>query len=240
MRRADRLFQTVQILRSRRLTTGALLADRLGVSLRTVYRDIRDLQSSGMPIYGEAGSGYTLAERIDLPPLLFSREELVALQFGLRVATQWGDAGLQQAAQGALEKVVGALPRDRRRAADNVPLFASGAASPLLAPLRAAVERRQKVRLAYADENGGASERRVWPLGLMFWGRTWTLTAWCELRGAFRDFRIDRIAGLDVDDAVYPQESGRTLADYWLQLEREHGVSLPAEWRDNFGAGAPP
>jgi len=242
MRRADRLFQLVQILRARKRATGVLLAERLGVSVRTVYRDIQDLQTSGIPIVGEAGLGYSLSERIDLPPLLFSRAELVALQFGLRMATQWGDPGLQEAAQGALEKIVGALPRDRRKAADKVPLFAAGSLvqPDWRGPLREAIERRRKVRLGYRDEQGRWSERKVWPLGMVFWGRVWTLTAWCELRESFRDFRLDRCESFAQDDEEYPVMPGRTLIDYWLTLERDNAARVPDEWHANHrdeGAG---
>lgn len=234
MRRADRLFQIVQMLRARRCTTAAQLAERMEVSQRTIYRDILDLQSSGVPICGAAGSGYTLSERVDLPPLLFTREELCALQFGLRVAAQCGDDALGNAARSAQEKVIGALPRDRRARSAAVPLFASGVAQPWLGAVRNAIEQGCKLSLHYRDEGERHSIRVVWPLGLFYWGRVWTVAAWCEKRAAFREFRLDRIAQLNATAEPFPSAPGRTLADYWAMLERQHDATIPAEWRENF------
>ena len=187
MRRADRLFQIVQILQHRRLTTAAILAERLGVSERTVYRDIRDLSGSGVPIQGEAGVGYRLGKDFELPPLMFTLDEVQALVLGARMVQSWSDAPLRRSAQSALEKVSAALPEAQRHRVDNTAMFAVSfhvppKAQQFLTPLRDAIDAHHRVRLTYADREGKGSDRVVRPLGLFFWGRSWTLGAWCELR----------------------------------------------------------
>src|SRR5882762_3421701 len=126
MRRADRLFQIVQFLRGRRLTTAAFLAGRLGVSLRTVYRDVRDLSLSGVPVEGEAGVGYRLRAGFDVPPLMFTLNEIEALAVGARMVEAWGGPVLADSARTAIEKIVAALPADRRVAVEKTRLYAPG------------------------------------------------------------------------------------------------------------------
>ena len=198
MRRADRLFQIVQMLRRRRLTTAAQLAERLEVSERTVYRDIRDLGASGVPILGEAGVGYRLGKDFDLPPLMFNGEEVQALVLGARMVESWGDSELRQAARSVLTKVEAVLPPSKRHQVHDTALFSlSFRVSPEVrenvGALRKAIDARTKVRLDYKDREGVASGHVVCPLGLYFWGNVWTLGAWCELRKDFRNFRLDRI-----------------------------------------------
>ncbi|HEY2900043.1 MAG TPA: YafY family protein [Polyangia bacterium] len=225
MRRADRLFQIVQRLRRRGVTTAAQLADVLEVSERTVYRDVRDLIASGVPILGEAGVGYALPKGYDLPPLMFTEDELEALILGARIVTAWADVGLARAAEMALAKIDNVLPPRLRGRIPDATLFAPDfhvrrqmAAG--LGDLRAAVKERRKVRFAYNDKGGAASERTVWPLGLFYWGQTWSLGAWCELRTDFRNFRLDRIRDLNVDGEQFPQEQGKTLRDLFAYYER--------------------
>ncbi len=225
MRRADRLFQIVQLVRGRRLTTAEFLATRLEVSVRTVYRDIADLQAQGVPLEGEAGVGYRMRAGFDLPPLMFTRDEAQALVASVRLAAPRLDRALAAQAEGALAKIVAVLPADVRAAAESLPLFAltagpDAATLERLAALRAAVGERRKVRLAYRDLKGEASERTVRPLGCFFWDAVWTLAAWCELRQDFRSFRLDRIAAMDLLDERFRDEPGRTLAD----LQRAVGV----------------
>ncbi len=225
MRRADRLFQIVQLVRGRRLTTAEFLATRLEVSVRTVYRDIADLQAQGVPLDGEAGVGYRMRAGFDLPPLMFTREEAQALVASVRLAAPRLDRALASQAEGALAKIVAVLPADVRAAAESLPLFAltagpDAATLERLATLRAAVGERRKVRLDYRDLKGEASVRTVRPLGCFFWDAVWTLAAWCELRQDFRSFRLDRIAVLDLLEERFRDEPGRTLAD----LQRAVGV----------------
>jgi predicted DNA-binding transcriptional regulator YafY len=219
MRRADRLFQIVSILRHRSLTTAAQLAARLEVSERTVYRDIADLSRSGVPILGEAGVGYRVGRGFDLPPLMFNRSEIQALVLGARMVESWGDDELKQAARAALDKVEAVLPAAARGPMRDTALFAlSFGAAPAVRKtmgiVRKAVDARRKLQLAYTDRDGQATRRTVRPLGLYFWGATWTLAAWCELREDFRNFRLDRISGPKVLDDTFELKPPVTLADY--------------------------
>jgi predicted DNA-binding transcriptional regulator YafY len=219
MRRADRLFRIVQYLRGRRLTTAACLADRVGVSLRTVYRDVRDLSLSGVPVEGEAGVGYRLKAGFDVPPLMFTLNEIEALAVGARMVEAWGGPVLAESARTAIEKIVAALPAERRFAVERTRLYAPGfhldkKAIEHLEPVRAAIAERRVLRLDYRDANGKSSLREVRPLALYFWGGAWTLGAWCEGRADWRNFRIDRIAAIETLQRRYPDEPGRRLADF--------------------------
>jgi len=230
MRRADRLFRLVEILRSKRLATGSWLAEQLGVSLRTLYRDIADLSLSGVPIEGEAGVGYHLRYRLDVPPLLFDPAELEALLVGSRMVQAWGDADLAQAATAALAKIHNVLPELLRREAQQAQLFIASMPHDRphhLTELRRAVRKRRIVRMAYAREDGTASERTLWPLGLFFWGRNWTLVGWCLLRDGFRHFRVDRVQQLVVGDETFPDQKGQRLSDFFDEVERKEGIKLP-------------
>lgn len=222
MRRADRLYRLVELLRSRHSVTGAWLADQLQISLRTLYRDIQDLSLSGVPIEGEAGVGYRLRHRVDLPPLQFDTDEIEALIIGSRMVQAWGDEELARAATAALAKIHNALPEERRREVDAARLFVPPieyAARPRwLGELRTAVRQRRVAHMQYMREDKAESARTVWPLGLFFWGQNWTLVGWCLLRDDFRHFRVDRIQNLQVDDQRYPDVRGRRLTDFfdWL------------------------
>ena len=219
MRRADRLFQIIQLIRGRRLTTAAHLAQRLEVSERTIYRDVADLQHQGVPIEGEAGVGYRLGSGFDLPPLMFTHDEARALVASVRMAQAWQDPALAQAAEVALGKIMSVLPPAARAAAQAMAVYApptglEPAVQATLQTLREAVQARRKLQLDYSDVSGQPSQRVVRPLGCFFWGKVWTLAAWCETRQAFRNFRLDRIAGVQPADATFRDESGKTLADF--------------------------
>ena len=228
MRRADRLFQIIQLLRRRQVVTAAALAQALEVSERTVYRDISDLVASGVPIEGAAGVGYMLRKGFDLPPLMFRDDEVEALVLGARVVTSWGDAQLARSARDALARVEAALPERLKERLARTPLYAPGFHVPPrvvagLAALRAGVEERRKVRFGYTDLGASATERTVWPLGLFFWGSSWSMTAWCELREDFRSFRLDRMADLRVLEDRFPETAGRTLDDYFRLMDDSGG-----------------
>jgi len=219
MRRADRLFQIVQILQHRRLTTAAMLAERLEVSERTVYRDIKDLAGSGVPIQGEAGVGYRLGKDFELPPLMFTKSEIQALVLGARMVESWADAELRAAAQSALEKVEAALPASQRPRVNATSMFSISFHVPkearkLLGPLRKAIDIRERIALTYVDRNEDTTERTVRPLGLFFWGRHWTLGAWCELREGFRNFRVDRMQHVERTGEHFELAPPVTLDDY--------------------------
>jgi len=218
MRRADRLFQLVNLLRKRRAVTAAELARHLEVSLRTVYRDVQDLILSGVPIDGEAGVGYRLRPGFDLPPLMFTLEEVIALRVGARLVQTWADAGLAKAAASALPRLEAVLPEPIRQQSADPPIFAPDfMVSPdlreTLRQIRAAIQDRRYLHLTYADGKGHPTERRIQPLGLFFWGATWTLGGWCELRQGFRSFRVDRVKVLRVLEDHFETTDGRTLSD---------------------------
>ena len=225
MRRADRLFSLLLELRRSRVVTARRLADRLEVSERTIYRDVADLQASGIPISGEAGVGYQL-RGFDLPPLMFDREEVEAMVLGARVVEAWGDGELASAASKAIAKIEAALPRGRAHLVEETPLyvpqFGERRADRLpLHRLRGAIRERRCVRLAYADEERRESERTVRPLALAFHPPVWLLISWCELRRDFRNFRLDRIRTCESAGGRFADEPGRTLADYFRRLEAE-------------------
>jgi predicted DNA-binding transcriptional regulator YafY len=222
MRRADRLFRIVQLLRRRRtVVTAAQIAGKLEISERTVYRDIRDLIQAGTPIDGEAGVGYRLQPGYDLPPLMFDREEIQALVLGARIVAQFGDPALARASESILSKVAGVLPKELEPLLADTRLFVppsmSGQRSAAgLAVAREALIARRRLHVKYANEKGEESERTVQPLGLFFWGKTWTLAAWCEMRTGFRNFRLDRIGEATLGDR-FEDEPGRTLRDMLAQ-----------------------
>lgn len=219
MRRADRLFRLTQLIRGRRRSTAAWLSERLEVSLRTVYRDVADLQAQGVPIEGEAGVGYRMGAGFDLPPLMFSAEEACALVAALRLAQPQMDPALAAQGELALGRILSVLPPSVRAQAEGLALWvpANGqdaATLQRLGLLRQAIAGRQRVQFRYRDACAQPSQRSVLPLGCFFWGQVWTLGAWCELRQDFRSFRLDRIDALAVQDSRFRHEPGRGLADY--------------------------
>ncbi|MEJ7685583.1 MAG: YafY family protein [Variovorax sp.] len=226
MRRADRLFQIVQLIRGRRLTTAAFAAQWLEVSERTIYRDVADLQSQGVPIEGEAGVGYRLGPGFDLPPLMFTRDEAAALVASARLAESWLDPAMARDIQSALSKILSVLPPAARVSAEGLALFAPAPAfddstRAHLQTLREAVQSRHKLRLEYSDAGGVPSLRIVRPLGCFYWGRVWTFSAWCELREDFRGFRMDRIAKVEVLPDRFSDEAGKTLAEMLRRLQAD-------------------
>lgn len=239
MRRADRLFRIVQMLRSGRLKTARALADRLQVSERTIYRDIRDLQLAGQPIQGEAGVGYTLRQDFDLPPLLFTAQELTALVLGARLVQCWGGLASAEGATSALARIEAVLPPDLAVKLDNIALFAPSFQMPrahrvLLDELHAACLEQAQLRFRYTRLGDGpeqATQRCVRPLALAFWSGVWTLAAWCETRNDFRTFRLDRIDALERTGDTFTPKRGQTLKDYLKHTRataRAATPSLPA------------
>lgn len=224
MRRADRLFRLVQLLRRSRLVTAQRLARELEVSERTVYRDVRDLSLSGVPIRGEAGVGYALAKGFDLPPLMFDVDEIEALVLGARVVQSWADPALARAADSVLAKVERVLPdRLRARVASRellAPSLHPGRAAASLGTVREAIRSRRRLRFHYVDRGEGATSRTVRPLGVAFWGKVFSMAAWCELRGDFRSFRLDRMRDVEIE-APFADEPGKTLDDFIRRVAAE-------------------
>jgi predicted DNA-binding transcriptional regulator YafY len=224
MSRAERLLELMQNLRLRRRpVSGAALADELGVSLRTLYRDIEALKGQGARIEGEAGLGFVLRPGFTLPPLMFSLEEVEALALGARWVEGRADEGLKKAARGALAKIAAVLPPERAEALDWPTLMAGasrlGDEEAMSLPLvRKALAQERKLELAYVDKDGRRSTRIVWPVAVGFFDHARMLAAWCETREAFRHFRLDRMAAVAVMDER-PPKARRTLLRDWRRAE---------------------
>lgn len=219
MRRADRLFDIIQILRNGKLHRAQDIADRLGVSVRTIYRDMDTLVASGIPVEGERGTGYVVREAITLPPLTLSSEELEALNLGVAIVSEAADPDLKRAALSLADKIDAGLPSETIAEADAwkfaVYPFADAARGfSHMATLRAAIKTRQKLHLGYRRADANLTQRIIRPLHMECWGRIWTLTAWCELRSDFRVFRVDLIEEAVALPELFVDEPGKTLSDF--------------------------
>jgi predicted DNA-binding transcriptional regulator YafY len=222
MRRADRLFQIIHALRGRRTALPARqLAQVLEVSVRTVYRDVADLQRSGVPIEGEAGIGYMLRKGADVPPLMFRTEELEALVVGARFARAFAGTRLAAGAATAMRKIEAVLPDELRVRAEHTRIYApvfdgryQSDFARVIDRLHAAIDARQALRLCYRDQAEQPSTRVIEPLCLAFWGGSWTLGAWCRWRGDFRNFRLDRISVIDDVGERFDDDPARGLHAY--------------------------
>lgn len=232
MRRADRLFQIVQFLRGGRLVTAAMLGAKLEVSERTIYRDIADLQASGVPIDGAAGVGYIMRQGFDLPPLMFTRDEITALVAGAKLVKAWGGLTMARAAEEALVKIAAVLPDVSRSQLAQIQIHApnfrmTDATRANIDLAQSAVETRHRLSFDYADQNNAQTSRVIQPLGLWFWGGQWTLVGWCLTREAFRMFRLDRMTALARTGEIFKPEIGKTLKDFYCQLERDGSPAAP-------------
>ncbi len=222
--RPDRLFELIQILRDGRLHKGADMAERLNVSLRTIYRDMDTLIASGIPVEGERGLGYMMTAPITLPPLNLTLTELEALHLGLSVVAKAADEELKDAAKTLSDKVDALLPEDRAAPATGwgfavYPFAAAARGFMHMAPLRAAIRSRRKVHITYAASKHPETGHTIRPLQMEYWGRVWSLTSWCETHETFRVFRVDRIQTLDVSFETFEEEPGKTLADYLRKMD---------------------
>jgi predicted DNA-binding transcriptional regulator YafY len=224
MRRADRLLRIIQILRRhRRPVKGQAMAEELEVSLRTLYRDIADLITDGVPIRGEAGVGYVLGQGYDLPPLMFTADEVEAVVLGLRWVMRRGDRELVRAAQDATAKVGTVLPQDMRPVLLDTALLVPPAYRTYpdavdLASVRRAIREQRKAHIHYADENGALTERVIWPIAISYFDAQRLIVGWCELRNDFRTFRTDRIREASVLQERY-SERRKVLLKRWMERE---------------------
>lgn len=242
MSRSARLFDLLHLLRShRRAVSGQALAQQLGISIRTLYRDIASLQAQGAQIEGEPGVGYLLKPGFVLPPLMFTPEEVESLVLGARWVAQQTDAGLAKAARSALARIAAVLPPEQRhdleasallvainpsgQSADQKPLAQT--AAPKL--LRQAVRAERKLHITYQDAQGAPSQRVVWPFALAYFERARVLMCWCELRQDFRYFRIDRIAHAELQDERYPKRKQALLKAWRLSLAPEKRYTILPE-----------
>ncbi|MCW8472006.1 YafY family transcriptional regulator [Fluoribacter gormanii] len=220
MSRTERLLDLIQILRRHRFpVSGLLLAQELGISLRTLYRDISMLKGQGAPIEGEAGMGYMLRPGFTLPPLMFTTDEIEAIVLGSRWVANRTDTQLKFAAQNALAKIAAVLPNELREQLEISGLLiapgkvAEGKDSDLIL-IRKAMRLEKKLQLIYQDVNERSSKRIIWPLALGFFDQVRILIAWCELRQDFRHFRTDRIIELNLTEMGYP-ERRQSLLKKW-------------------------
>ncbi len=224
MRRTDRLYELIQLLRDGRLHRAQDLAARLGVSMRTIYRDMETLAASGVPVEGARGVGYQVSAAITLPPLNLTMTEVEALHLGMRIVGEVADSDLQAAARSLSAKIDAVLPEDRKAPPTGwgfatYPFADAARGFQHMPTLRAAIRVRQKLRIAYeneACEAGGAEigERTIRPLQLEYWGRLWTVTCWCELRSDFQVLRVDRIKEMRLLPELFVEEPGKSLRDF--------------------------
>ncbi|WP_028745949.1 helix-turn-helix transcriptional regulator [Rhizobium mesoamericanum] len=220
MRKASRLFEIIQILRlATRPMTAAAIAETLEVTVRSIYRDIAALQAMRVPIEGGRGIGYIMRPGFDLPPLMFSVEEMEAIVLSLALLDRTGDEELKRAAKGVNQKIAGAVPAPLRQAMERKGLYAWGSVAqpPVgldLGLVRRAIRDEQKLQLNYRDELGRATERRIQPIALIYYSQTTNIVAWCELRQAIRNFRSDRVEHCEAADAYFRGEGDR-LRQLW-------------------------
>lgn len=232
MSRSARLLQLLDILRrAPRPHTGPELAQRLDVSLRTLYRDIACLRSQGADILGDPGMGFEMRPGFLLPALMFSPDELEALLLGARWASLQADAQLAQAAESALERIRSCLPLDKRIEVDTsgllIPTMGLAVPSePWQPALRQAIRAQHKVVLHYEDAHGAQTERLVWPFAMAYFEKARVVSAWCELRGGFRHFRADRVHHLHDCGERYPDNRQQLIQRWLAQLECE-GAEAP-------------
>ncbi|MBU6453393.1 MAG: YafY family transcriptional regulator [Cyanobacteria bacterium REEB67] len=220
MRRADRLFRIVEYLKTRkRAVRASELAEKLDVSLRTIYRDVADLQSSGIPIIGEAGVGYILDKKHILRPMTFTLEELEALILGARMVRSWCDEALGESSASAIDKIGSVLPPSMAQEIADSFLFSFSTREKkpignLLTACRKTIRNKHKIRFSYMREDSTSSSRTVRPLCLVLFAPSWLLLAWCEKRNDFRNFRLDRMTNFEVMDEQFKDEKGKRLHDY--------------------------
>ncbi len=223
MRRTDRLFDLIQILRDGKLHRASDMAEALEVSTRTIWRDMATLIASGLPVEGERGVGYILTAPITLPPVALTRDELEALRLGVQLVASAADPSLARAAISLRAKIAAVTPDASRDSGSETFVFASAEAAkaaPRLSLIRRAIREHERLWLRYTSLTGSSGERVVRPLQLEFWGRAWTLTAWCETRNDFRVFRIDLIDALEPRGRFRP-EPGTTVEDYIARLAED-------------------
>ena len=226
MRRADRLFDILQILRvAKAPMTAAAIAERLEVAARTVYRDVATLQARRIPIEGARGIGYVLRRGFDLPPLMFTDDEVDAITVGARLVRRLRDPGLRRAADSVLAKVTTVLPAALRGGITMAPFLVSdgSAAEPKgieLSELRRAIRETRKLRIVYSDAQGQQTDRTVWPIAMVYYVDVTLLGAWCELRNDFRHFRVERIVTSEISAELFPTDGGKLLKR-WFALQSE-------------------
>lgn len=231
MNRIDRLFSITTLLQARRYTLAEQIAEQFGISVRTVYRDLKALSEQGIPISFETQRGYFLVQGFFLPPVSFSAEEANALLLLETMGATLTDQSIGRHVAAALQKVKAVL---RPPAQEGLAQLASGiklhlpeykeATTEYLAPIQSAIANRHVLELAYRDKAGQASQRRVEPIGLVFYNFTWHLVAWCQLRRAYREFRVSRVQQLTATTQTFTNAAPLSLASYIASLQLPHPV----------------
>lgn len=230
MSRTQRLLELMQLLRKRRTPIpGNILAKKLEISARTLYRDIATLKAQGACIDGEPGIGYLLQPGFTLPPLMFSENEIEAISLGMKWVTESADQELSDSARDVLAKIAAVIPERLRMCLYVSPLLigpskTEDAEKQLLRMLRGAIRKECKLSIDYLDGRRNPSSRIVWPFGLAFFDQAQILLTWCEKREAFRHFRIDRICRLKERDERYPKDRKALLADWRAQTGVEDDI----------------
>ncbi len=225
MRRSDRLFDIIQRLRTAKgPVTAAALAAELEVTPRSIYCDIATLQARRVPIDGAAGIGYVLRKSFNLPPLMFTADEVEAIAIGARLVRRLRDAKLQEAADSVFSKVTVVLPEALRRQLTSTPFYVSpgDTVEPQgvdLADVRTAIRDSRKLHIAYADETGRRTNRTIWPIAMAYYVDVTLIGAWCELRNGYRNFRVERIQSSTVLDEPFDQDNGRLFRE-WAELPK--------------------
>ncbi|MDD1782734.1 YafY family transcriptional regulator [Enterovibrio sp. ZSDZ35] len=220
MSKSERLFELLTLLRSKRYAvTAKNLAEELSVSERTIYRDIQSLQMSGVPIEGEAGIGYLLGKGSHLPPLMFTEEEMLALELGMQMVRGWADRCLSAASESASRKLHSVLPDHLKAQLESFPLavppfYVESDTATCSELLRLATASKQKLCIDYKTGEGVCSSRTIQPLGQVYWGKVWTLVAWCELRNDYRSFRVDRIERVIALEASFELLENKNFQHY--------------------------
>lgn len=234
MRKADRLFQIIQILRrSSRPVIAADIAGELEVSQRTIYRDIADLIGQRVPIQGEAGFGYILDDTFDMPPLMLTPDEIEAAVLGAQWVAGQGDPALVSAARDLVAKITSVVPEHLRPIIAD-PSIGTGSRSRAapdgidIARTRACIREGRKIRIDYRDERGEVTSRVIWPVVIGFFEKARMLAAWCELRQDFRHFRTDRVIAADFLEEGYDGRPGELRLRWKRQMEEEHRERLSA------------
>ncbi|WP_115827578.1 helix-turn-helix transcriptional regulator [Xenorhabdus cabanillasii] len=228
MSRAQRLLSLMEMLRSYHFPVqGKVLAQKMNISLRTLYRDIATLQEQGAIIEGEPGIGYVLRPGFVLPPLMFTQNEIEALALGANWVAKRADPQLRESANSVVSKIAAVIPTELKQLLENNSLLIGPAATAIqpvidIQSIRQAIRTRLKVTFVYLDLKGNESERTIWPFALGYFENISIVIGWCELREAFRHFRSDRIISLKVEKQCYPR-SRQSLLKEWRELEKITG-----------------
>lgn len=227
MIRAERLNDIVHYLRRmHQAVTAETLAKTFEVSPRTIYRDIQSLIDTGVPINGEAGVGYVIDKHYHLPPIMFDADEIEAIALGIGMVSNWTDQAFANKAQSAFKKIQATLPPLLLHELHQISTFSEPSHYKIpwevsFTEVRECIRRKHKIQFNYLDLQDRTTQRTIWPLALVSFSPVWLLAGWCELRQTFRNFRLDRISGLEALKQSFPNERDKNLKAYLAQVEHD-------------------